>query len=430
VKSDAARTTARRYLGWGSLSLLLGLIFLAAAHATYQSANTSFFVHTRGVHFLLKVAIVAFLIGSLSIAAGLAGFYGSPVRPERTRPRGADRPVSGAATFGTRGTSPGGGTGEPSMPNADWFALWAKRTPDDASPRIMLADLRDPADKRLVAARAAMRAFPGVSRIADGPWKLGSEVDLPIRLHAIRTVFVAWAECAYDGVRSDARGEAIAALRIPLAQLDEGLPDFYERNIISSDYAVAAWQDATHAARRGVALVEAIDTLEFGELEFDRDRPYRDFLDTLSLYGPDGRDNLARWRAVQRAAIGADCTVLREGAMTRRELALAPLWPSPASAALESNLTLALSMKNARETGGHLETWLRERKDGSLVLGKSPEKVAEVIVRTANLPASFWTARAADDTFYAFDYCLQGYLDNPNWGSETLTRSPRGNRGG
>ena len=49
--------------------------------------------------------------------------------------------------------------------------------------------------------------------------------------------------------------EAFDALATPLAKLDEALPGFYERNVISSDYAVAAWQDATEAARRGVSNV-------------------------------------------------------------------------------------------------------------------------------------------------------------------------------
>lgn len=151
-----------------------------------------------------------------------------------------------------------------------------------------------------------MRAFPGVARIGDGPWKLGSETELPIRLHAIRAIFVSWSEFVFDGVRNDARREAFDALAVPLAELDEGLPDFYNRNVMGSDYAVGAWQDATEAARRGVSLVEAIESLSFAELPFDRDRPYRDFLDTLSLYGPTGRDDMARWRAAQRAAIGAE----------------------------------------------------------------------------------------------------------------------------
>jgi hypothetical protein len=426
VKAETPNIAARRYLGWGSLCLLLGVMLLIAAHATYSSVDTSFFVHTRGVQFLLRVATIVMSLGSLSIAAGLAGLYGNTRSRELSRPGNAGGRANGATTFGTRGISPTGGTMESTTPNTDWFALWSKRSPDDASPRITLANLRDDADKRLVAVRAAMRAFPGVSRIGDGPWKLSREIDLPIRLHTIRAIFVGWAESAFDGVRADAAYEAIAALRVPLAKLDEGLPDFYERNIISSDYAVGASQQATEAARRGVALAEAIGTLEFRELEFDRDRSYTDFLDTLSLLGPNGRDNLARWRAAQHAAIAADCTVLCEGEMTRRELALAPLWPSPASAALETNLAFVHSVKNAKDLGGRIETWLRERKDGGLVLGKSPEAVAEVVVRTANLPASFWNNRSADDTLYGFDYCLHGYLDNPNWGSETMTRSALG----
>ncbi|EZP71565.1 hypothetical protein BV96_02302 [Sphingomonas paucimobilis] len=308
------------------------------------------------------------------------------------------------------------------MRPSEWLKFWSKRRPDDVSPRIMLANLPGDDNKRLVALRSAMRAFPGVARIGDGPWGLGRETELPIRLHAIRAIFVTWSEFVFDGVRNDARRKASETLAALLAKLDEGLPDFYNRNIMGSDYAVASWQDAVEAARRGVSLVEAIETLAFQDLPFDHGRSYRDFLDTLSIYGPTGRSDMARWRAAQRAAIGADCAVLQDKEMTPAELALAPLWPDPHSAALETNLTRRLSAKNAGELGGHIETWLRERKDGSLVLNMDPEQARERVVKIANLPLSFWQCRPATDTLYAFDYCLDGDLKNPNWGSETLLR--------
>ncbi|TIV96592.1 MAG: hypothetical protein E5V85_17385 [Mesorhizobium sp.] len=311
---------------------------------------------------------------------------------------------------------------ETSMHSSEWLKFWRKRRPDDVSPHIMLANLSGDANKRLVALRSAMRAFPGVARIGDGSWRLGRETELPIRLHAIRAIFVTWSEFVFDGVRSDARREAFDALAVPPAKLDEGLPDFYNRNIISSDYAVASWQDATEAARRGVSLVEAIDALAFRDLPFDQGRSYRDFLDTLSIYGPTGRDDMARWRAAQRAAIDADCALLQEQEMTQAELALAPLWPDPASAALETNLTMSLSAHNMRDLGTHVEKWLRERKDGSLVLNMGVEQAQERVVRIANLSPSFWGIRPAADTLYALDYCLHGDLGNPNWGSETQRR--------
>lgn len=308
------------------------------------------------------------------------------------------------------------------MHPSERLRFWSERLADDVSPRAMLASISDDASKRLVALRAAMRAFPGIARIGDGPWGLGREIELPIRLHSIRAIFVTWSEFVFDGVRNDARREAFEALATPLAKLDEALPDFYQRNIISSDYAVAAWQDATEAARRGVSLVEAIAALEFRHLAFDRDRSYRDLLDTLSIYGPTGRDDMARWRAAQRVAIAADCAVLREGEMTRSELALAPLWPDATTAALETNLTMSLSFKNAQDLGHGIEKWLRERKDGSLILGMGVEQGRERVVRTANLACSFWETRPATDACHAFDYCLHGDLQNPTWGSETSRR--------
>lgn len=311
------------------------------------------------------------------------------------------------------------------MHPSEWLKFWSRRRPDDVSPRVLLAELPGDENKRIVALRSALRAFPGVAGIGAGPWGLSSETELPIRLHAIRAIFVTWSEFVFDGVRSDARHEAFEALAAPLAKLDEGLPDFYIRNIMGSDYAAASWEDSTQAARRGVSLVEAIETLAFKDLPFDQSSSYRDFLDTLSIYGPTGRDDMARWRSAQRAAIGADCAVLREKEMTRAELALAPLWPNPTSAALETNLTMSLDAKNMRDLGVYIERWLRERKDGSLVLNMGVEQARERVIRIANLPSSFWEIRSAADTLYAFDYCLHGDLQNPNWGSETLRRPGR-----
>jgi len=291
-----------------------------------------------------------------------------------------------------------------------------ERRPEDRSSYIMLANLPGEENRRLVALRSSMRAFPGVAQIGDGPWGLGREIDLPIRLHAIRAIFVTWSEFVFGGVRNDARRDAFDALAESLAKLDAALPEFYERNIMGSDYAVAAWQGNVEAARRGVSLVEAIESLEFQILPFDRERPYGDFLDTLKLFGPSAHNDSARWREAQHAAIEADSVALRENRMTRAELALAPLWSNPSNAALETNLAMGLSAKNMRELGGHLEKWLRERKDGSLILNLNVEQARERIVRTANLPRSFWECRPAADVLSAFNYCLYGDLQNPNWG--------------
>lgn len=290
------------------------------------------------------------------------------------------------------------------------------------STRAIFGQLPETSHRRIVALRAAIRAYPGTAYICDGPWRLGAEVDLPIRLQALRTIFVTWAQFAYPGVREEARAEAISALRKPLLRLDEGLPDFYRRNIMSSDYAVAAWENNTHAARRAVALVEAIDTLEFPELPFDEGRRYNHFLDTRSLAGPTGNQETQDWRNAQATALGVDCQLLADGTSTA-DLALAPLWHEPWQAALETNVMAGAGHLNFRKFGSTTEIWLRERKEGALVLGRRPEAAREIIVRVANLPPVFWEREDPLDAIDNFNYSLLGYLDNPNWGSSTRTMS-------
>lgn len=276
------------------------------------------------------------------------------------------------------------------MSIADWFRAGSIEKSSAPMDELDFGNLTDDRDKRIVAVRAAIRAFPGTADIADGPWPLGTEIDLPIRLHALRATFVAWSQIVFDGVREEATAEAFEALAPYVAKLDKGLPDFYKLNFMSSDYAVAAWEDATKAARRAISLVETIDSLGFRQMPFDEGWPSRAPLNTLSIYGPSGRHDMARWRNAQRNAIASDCTVLETGRLGRRELALAALWPNRASAALETNLTLGYGAKNALDLGFDLEKWMRERKDGSLVLNESPDEASERVVRTANLPRSFW----------------------------------------
>jgi hypothetical protein len=285
-----------------------------------------------------------------------------------------------------------------------------------------LSCLPSHADRRLAALRAATRAFPGAATIGDGAWSLGAEIGLPIRLHAFRAIFITWTEYVFGGVRPGARKEAFDALHLLLSKLDAALPDFWDRNFQGNDYAVGAAAARVEAARRAIALVEAIDLLEFRPLSVDLDHSHTTAFDTVSRAGPDGRKHMIRWRAAQQSAIAADCQALMSGDVTRRKLALAPLWSTPTCAALETNLTDGLSERDRKEMGRRINIWLRERKDGALVLGKDPEEVEECLTRTANLPASFWESRAAADTLYALDYCLGCDLDNPTWGSETMKR--------
>lgn len=294
----------------------------------------------------------------------------------------------------------------------DWFGFWAKNRPDDISPIIMLNQLQAPGDRRAIAVRAALRGIVGLVGIDTAPWSLSERLGVSIKLHALRAVFVAWCQTLYDGVRPDALGEAFTSLRPLLGELDGALPEFYEQNLISSDYAVSASQDNVEAGRRAAGLIEAIDTLEYRLLPIDKGRAYNDLLDTLALFGPDAYENRASWRAAQRAAIGADCEALRTGKLSAKSLMLAPLWPSLAAAALETNLTRVEKLY-----GRSIQIWLRERKDGSLVMGRNPLVAADRMARIANLPPAFWDDRIPADSLYAFDYALHGDLENPSWGS-------------
>ncbi len=300
----------------------------------------------------------------------------------------------------------------------DWLRSGSRPPQADDRRDELFQGLPHGTERRAVAVRAALRGFAGLDRIDNAPWALSETHGLPIRLQAIRTVFVAWCELLYDGVRPGARQEAHAALRPLLDELDEALPDFYGRNVMGSDYAVASWQDSVEAARRAARLVEAIETLDPRPLPFDVERSYAELLDNLVLYGPDGHDNKIAWRAAQKGAIAADCEALRAGRLSARELALAPLWPDPASAALETNLAAT----EWRAFDHHLKIWLRERKDGALVMGKDAAAQEVRMVRAASLPSGFWEGRQPTDVLYAFDYLLHGRLDNPNWGSLTSVR--------
>lgn len=199
---------------------------------------------------------------------------------------------------------------------------------------------------------------------------------------------------------------------MPLATLDTGLADYFRLNI-AHEYAIASSEGRTHAARRAIALVEAIQTLNIAQLQFDTQSRHADIFDTLKLSWEDQQF----WRDAQRCAIGADCALLREGQMTIAELAFAPLWPDSRTAALETNLALSCHLANANALGRDLLRWILERKDGALLFGLDPAKGRERALRTANLPDAFWSSRDTEDTLYSFNYCFEGSLDNATWGS-------------
>ena len=306
-----------------------------------------------------------------------------------------------------------------------FWGLARKGSRDTASPvdpRAMFGNLREDSHRRMVALRAAIRAYPETSNIGVGIWQLGGEVDLPIRLQALRTIFVTWAGFAYSGVRQAAREEAISALRIPLARLDEALPHFDRYNFVGNENQLHSHKNSTQTARRAVALVEAIETLTFATMPFDSEHSHRDFLDTGRSVSTH-RSSSQGWIEAQAAAITADCRLLERG-IGLVELSLAPLWHEAWQAARETDVMAGAAHHNFRKLGSSIQRWLYERKDGGLVLGLTPAEAQEIIVKLANLPPSFWERDDPLDAIDNFDYSLLGYLDNPNWGSSTRTLTP------
>jgi hypothetical protein len=99
--------------------------------------------------------------------------------------------------------------------------------------------------------------------------------------------------------------------------------------------------------------------------------------------------------------------------VTRHELVMVPLWPNAESAALATNV----NPLRWEDLGSYVETWLRERKEGALILGKSVQTMETRIVRIANLPSSFWENRDAKEALEAFDFALHGDLNHPHWGA-------------
>lgn len=257
---------------------------------------------------------------------------------------------------------------------------------------------RLPSDgRRIVLVRAALRGFAGIARVGEGPWSFGGAIERPIIVQALRVIFVAWAQSAFDGVRPEALGEATRALQAELAKFDREFASYYRQNIMGSDYACGAWQQNAEAGRRAANLAEWAGRGQLRRWSFDEPHAYRDDFDTLARFGPSGNIELSRWRELQKQAMAADLVALEEHGVAMAELAFAPLWPNAASQALDTVLTNDLWFALARQEllGSALVTWLRERKHGTLAMGLPPEEAAPRLVRAANLPASVWDDQPA-----------------------------------
>ena len=141
---------------------------------------------------------------------------------------------------------------------------------------------RLPSDgRRIVLVRAALRGFAGIARVGEGPWSFGGAIERPIIVQALRVIFVAWAQSAFDGVRPEALGEATRALQAELAKFDDEFASYYRQNVMGSDYACGAWQQNAEAGRRAANLAEWAGRGEMRRWSFDEPHAYRDDFDTL-----------------------------------------------------------------------------------------------------------------------------------------------------
>ena len=274
-------------------------------------------------------------------------------------------------------------------------------------------------NERAVALRAGFRAFPGLAGLGFDTYWREAQDDKPLLtlLAATRALFVAWAELVYDGVRPDARREAAAMLSERIQAFDAAVPHFYADHSGMNDYGIDAMQQNVEAARRALSWIAWGAGLAFARPPGDSGKSYVGPFDTLARFGPTGRDESRQWAAQQSAAIDHDRALVEQG-LSARALIQMPLWPDRESEAREIALADLdwFFLSNRKRLGLVIAAWLKERRPGALVLGRERQASEERVVRTANLPRSFWEGRSPDSVLDSFDYCLNGSLDNENWG--------------
>ncbi len=271
--------------------------------------------------------------------------------------------------------------------------------------------IHNASEKPAIQVRTALRAFGGLDGLMD---QLGGcvtdELALQVRLQAFRLIFVRWSSLYFGDVRDDATSEALAAFSALFDRVQNCVATFYRdaAGWVSSDYFISSKQEELEAAWRACALIEMYGSGK------RRARPFksvRDDMQTLAFSGPDGWDNGHRWADAHRAAIQWDGSAL-SGGMPIQDLLMEPLWPRGGYAALETNFVTPVR-KGLRPEA---ETWLRERKDGELLLSKRPRDVATRMTAIANLPRAFWERESFEQTVEAVDYALHGDMANDHWG--------------
>ena len=293
----------------------------------------------------------------------------------------------------------------------------SRETPSE--PAVVLTlDADPPPAARVLALRVALRAMPVRADLHPmNPVPVGVEEVHRLHLLVARGLLVAFASAVYDGVPREASARAAAALDALTVSLDAGRAVFSATCGYGSDYHIGAIEGHYDCARLVVrwlreALAEAPRT--------PAPHPPYGMFETLQFFGPEGWQHRTDWARVQADAHAADRARLSgdESAAAVRALALAPLWPDAASAAVAANLTFQAWMRAMRTPtplGAHALRWLAERTPGALVLGHAPGAEAERLVRIATLPDAFWDGAPAVDVGYTLDDCLDRRLDDPLW---------------
>lgn len=249
-----------------------------------------------------------------------------------------------------------------------------------------------------IGVRAALRAFTGLADLGTDTYWRHRERSHATLLQATRAQLVSWAATTYDGVSDEAVASARAALVAEIAAVDAALPHFDADHAGMNAYGVDAMRLGPESARRALALVAWGIGCRPGRQPGTP--AYGGPLDTIPRAGPE-------WVELQRGAEASDRALLA-GGLAVRDLMLRRLWPDDAAQLRENDLALRgwERLTEQRFLGDNVVAWLVERRPGERVLGVAPRLARERIIRVANLPATTWKGRPAEEVRQLLDRAL------------------------